>query len=171
MSETRFVGFAGAGLTGDGMASQLMDTLGGIAGKRSVLSASRRSPAAPNDVTGHRSDSAGGEAARPLRADRVSFQRRFVARIEAAALELGEYLRPPISTISIITSVCERLTMWAGSDGRHGPDAAIASFDRHAEAKRDAVEQPLLPVDAHARHFLPPHPVACGSSPSSQNHL
>jgi len=145
------------------MALRLFETSGVFAGEESVVLASRRSPAAPNDVR--------RAAARPLRADQVSFQGHFVARIEAAALELGEYLRPPISTISIITSVCERLTMWAGSDGRHGPDAAIASFDRHAEAKRDAVEQPLLPVDAHARHFLPPHPVACGSSPSSQNHL
>jgi hypothetical protein len=170
MSETRFVGFAGAGLTGDGMASQLMDTLGGIAGKRSVLSAPWRSPGAPNDVTGHRSDSAGGEAARPLRADRVSFQRRFVARIEAAALELGEYFCPSISTISTITGVCERLTMWARSDG-HWRDAALASLDRSAETKRAAVEHPSLQVDTHARRSLPLQAFTCGSSPSSQVRL
>jgi len=153
------------------MALQLIETRGGFAGEESVISAPRRSPAAPNDVNHHPSDAVRHEAAGPLRADRVSFQGRFVARIGAAALELGEYLCLPISRISIITSVCERLTMWAGSDGRHWPDAALASYDRPAEAKRAAVEQPSLQVDAHARRSLPLQPVTCSSSPSSQIRL
>jgi hypothetical protein len=152
------------------MALQLIETAGGFAGEASGVSASWRSPPAPNDVNRHLSNAVRRAAARPLRADRTSIQGRFVARIEAAALELGEYLCPSISTISMITSVCERLTMWAGSDG-HWPDAALASLDRSAETKRAAVEHPSLQVDAHARRSLPLQAVTCGSLPSSQFRL
>jgi hypothetical protein len=149
------------------MALQLIETAGGFAGEASGVSASWRSPAAPNDVNRHLSNAVRRAAARPLRADRTSIQGRFVARIEAAALELGEYLCP---SISMIASVCERLTMWAGSDG-HWPDAALASLDRSAETKRAAVEHPSLQVDAHARRSLPLQAVTCGSLPSSQFRL
>jgi hypothetical protein len=152
------------------MALLRIGTSGVFAGEDSVVSAPRRLRAAPNDVDCRSSDVVRNEAARPLRAGRISFQGRFVARIGAAALELGEYLCPSISTISTITSVCERLTIWAGSDG-HRPDAALASLDRSAETKRAAVEHPSPQVDSHARRSLPLQAVTCGSLPSSQIRL
>jgi hypothetical protein len=153
------------------MASQRIETSGGFAGEKGAISTPRESSAASNDANHHPADPVRREAAGPRRADRISFRGRLVARIGAVALELGEYLCPSISTISAITTVCERLTIWAGSDDRHGPDAVLASFDRRAKAKRAAVEPPSLQVDAHARRSLSPQPVACGSLPSSQIRL
>jgi len=57
------------------------------------------------------------------RATRPSAWRGLLAWIGPAVLDIGEHLRSPLSPVSAITCVCERLATWAESDGRRRLDS------------------------------------------------
>jgi len=138
MSETNSSAPPARGLTGgDGLALLLNIAFG--TGEENVMTAPRRLSAAPDHATCHPPAAPRCEASGPRRAVRTLFRRRATARIEAAALDIGEYLCPPISTISIIASVCERLTMWAASDRWH--QLGSAADDRRGACDTAAVEK------------------------------
>jgi hypothetical protein len=154
------------------MAFQLIGTSGVFAGEESAISTPRKLPAtASNDAIHGLLAAVRREAFGSHSAHRISFRRGLVLRIRLAVLELGEYLRPPFSTISAFTGVCDRMATWAGSDGRHWLDAAPASAHRRSEANGTAVEQPSLQVDARAQRSLLPQHVTCEFSSSSKIRL